>query len=103
MKLEASAAILLAGLLATPVFACPTQLRVQVDRLLVTVQINGNPTEALLDSGAEMTFIDTRYAGQIGLATAGSEVVKGTGGTDEVSFAEEVDIEVWLKPVDSMR
>lgn len=92
MKFETCAAILLAGLVATPVLACPTQLRVQGDRLFITVRINGNQTEALLDSAAEMTFIDARYARRIGLTTAGSEIVKGTGGTDEVSFAGDVDI-----------
>lgn len=93
LKFDMYATILLTVLLAAPAIACPPQLRVQRDRLFVSVEINGNETEALLDSGAEMTLIDAGFARRIGLVIAGSEIARGTGGTEEVSFAQGVDID----------
>lgn len=93
MRLNTYATILLTALLALPAVACPPQLRVEEDRLFVPVEINGSKTEALLDSGAEMTLIDAGFARRIALAVAGSETARGTGGTEEVSFAQGVDLE----------
>ncbi len=67
-------------------------LRVTGDRLFVPATINGVSTEALLDSGAEMTLVDTAFAAQLGLGASGSETARGTGGEQEVNFAEGVDI-----------
>ena len=86
------AAIFFAFMVATAV-ACPSQLRVAGDRIFVPIEINGVKTEALLDSGAEMTLIDAGFARRISLVTAGSEIARGTGGTEEVRFAQSVDIE----------
>lgn len=72
----------------------PTSLKVQGDRLFITVRLNGVETEdALLDSGAEMSLVDSQFASQVGLATGGSETARGTGGNEEVTFAEGVRIE----------
>ena len=65
---------------------------VRSNRLFIPVEINGAPTEALLDSGAEMTLLDAGYARAIGLASAGAETAKGTGGEATVSFAEDVSV-----------
>lgn len=68
-------------------------LVVRGDRLFISTRINGNDAEALLDSGAEMTFVDAAFAKEIGLVTAGSETARGTGGEQGVTFAEGVTIE----------
>ena len=67
-------------------------VRVTGDRLFVPVIINGVATEALLDSGAEMTLLDAGFARRLGLELAGSEVARGTGGEEEVRFATGLDI-----------
>lgn len=71
---------------------CSGELRVSGNRLFLPIEINGERTEALLDSGAEMTLVDAEFAERIALPTAGSETARGTGGEQEVSFAEGVDI-----------
>jgi len=68
------------------------ELRVAGDRLFVKVEINGHKTEALLDSGAEMSLIDAAFARELSLVAVGTETARGTGGTQEVSFVENVDI-----------
>lgn len=82
---------------AAALTACATapeaSLRVEGNRLFFPVEVNGAASEALLDSGAEMTLIDTAFAQQAGLVAFGSEEVKGTGaGTEEVQFAEGVTL-----------
>ncbi len=42
--------------------ASPPSLIVRGDRLFVPVRINGAETEAVLDSGAEMSFADKAFA-----------------------------------------
>ena len=64
-------------------------LRVSGNRLFIAAEINGQPVEALLDSGAEMTLLDAGAATRLGLGTAGSADVRGSGAaTEEVTFAE---------------
>lgn len=71
-----------------------TELRVLGDRLFVTARLNGLQTgDALLDSGAELSLVDSLFAERAGLAAAGSETARGTGGEEEVSFAQGVSIE----------
>lgn len=67
-------------------------LVVRGDRLFINVAINGVMTEALLDSGAEMTLVDDDFAREIALKPEGSEIVKGSGGDDKVRFAKGVKI-----------
>jgi predicted aspartyl protease len=68
-------------------------LIVRGDRLFIPARINGTETDALLDSGAELSFADKAFAEEIGLVTAGSETARGTGGEEEVTFAQGVSIE----------
>jgi predicted aspartyl protease len=68
-------------------------LQVHGNRLFVDVTINGVQAEALLDSGAEMTFVDPRLAARLELSPEGSETAKGSGGDTQVQFAKGVSIE----------
>ncbi len=61
-------------------------------RLFLPAVVNGRDTQVLLDSGAEISLLDAGFAQSLGLATAGRETVKGSGGTDEVSFASGVSV-----------
>jgi predicted aspartyl protease len=53
-------------------------------RLLLATQVNGHDVEALLDSAAEASFVDTEFARKIGLAGAETVTAKGSG---EKNFA----------------
>lgn len=69
-------------------------LIVRGDRLFIPARLNGIETrDALLDSGAELSLVDQAFAQQAGLVTAGTETARGTGGEEEVTFAEGVTIE----------
>ncbi|MBI1398814.1 pepsin/retropepsin-like aspartic protease family protein [Hyphomonas sp.] len=64
-------------------------LRVAGNRLFIAAEINGEPIEALLDSGAEMTLLDSAAAVRLGLMTGGTAEARGTGAaSEEVTFAE---------------
>lgn len=78
---------------AAPAAECPALLRVAGNRLFIPVVIAGERVEALLDSGAEMTLVDAALADRLGLSRSGSETARGTGGTAEVTFADDVAIE----------
>jgi predicted aspartyl protease len=75
--------------------ATPTAtLIVRGDRLFVPARVNGVETrDALLDSGAELSLVDADFARRAGLATAGTETARGTGGEEEVTFAQGVNLE----------
>jgi hypothetical protein len=92
-----TARLLCCLLTVTLLVACATPptdtLRVSDDRLFIPVRVNGVATEALLDSGAEMTLIDAGFAAELGLALVGEETARGTGGTQPVRFAEGVSLE----------
>lgn len=63
------------------------------NRLFVEVDVNGIPTRALLDSGAEMSILDDDFAARAGLAGSGSATMHGSGaGTMEARFAENVAV-----------
>ncbi len=69
-------------------------LIVRGDRLFIPARLNGIETrDALLDSGAELSLVDQAFAQQAGLVTTGTETARGTGGEEEVTFAEGVTIE----------
>jgi len=68
-------------------------LRVEGQRLFLPVDVQGLRTEALLDSGAEITLIDPGFASAAGLVPFGHEEARGTGaGTQSVQFAEGVTL-----------
>lgn len=77
----------------TSTVSAETSLRVVGNRIFLPVEVQGIATEALLDSGAEMTLIDTAFATTAGLAAFGEEEARGTGaGTQSVQFAEGVTL-----------
>lgn len=88
---------LLTAFTALALAACTTApaptLELSGNRLFVAAKINSVPVSALLDSAAEMSFVDSNWAKANGLAAAGTDVAKGSGGTADVSFAEHVSIE----------
>lgn len=61
-------------------------------RILVPLEIDGQPRVALLDSGAEVSVIDQQAAKELGLTSQGGIPVSGTGGTDTGSLASDVPI-----------
>src|SRR6187401_2264006 len=63
------------------------------NRLFVPVTINGVKAEALLDSAAEMTFVDPKLAARLKVAPEGSATAKGSGGASQVKFAKGIAIE----------
>ena len=75
----------------------PTQtahaLEVAGNRLFLSASVNGKPISALLDSAAEMSLADATWAHENGLTVAGADVVKGSGGTADVAFAENVALD----------
>lgn len=76
---------LLMTLALTNAHAAPSDsLKLQDNRLFVPVTINGFTTEALLDSAAEITFIDPKLAAELKLRPEGSETAKGSGGSTQV-------------------
>lgn len=82
----------LAFLAACSAHAAEQSLHVHGDRLFVDVVINGSKQQALLDSGAEMTLIDEGVALDLKLQLTGGETVKGSGGEEQVRFADGVTI-----------
>jgi len=81
-----------ATLVVSSVSADP--LRVHNNRLFIPVTVNGVQAEALLDTAAEMTFMDPRFAATLKLKPEGSETAKGSGGHTQVQFAKGVNIDV---------
>ena len=69
------------------------ELKLHANRLFVQVSINGIPAEALLDSAAEMTFVDPQLAAKLKLTPEGSETAKGSAGNEQVQFARNVNID----------
>ncbi|QIK95625.1 hypothetical protein G7076_03260 [Sphingomonas sp. HDW15A] len=62
-------------------------------RLFVPMTVNGQQTEALLDSGAEMTVIDPVLARRAGILAGAQVEMKGTGATSaKANFAHDVRI-----------
>ena len=56
-----------------------TPLRLIGNRIYLTATINGIATEALLDSGAEMTVLDTGFAARLRLGDGTAVTARGTG------------------------
>ncbi|MBS0377408.1 MAG: aspartyl protease family protein [Proteobacteria bacterium] len=65
----------------------PTALTVRGERLFLPVELNGHRVEALLDSAAEASLIDTQFAHELGLTVSGQSSIKGSGGEAQAQFA----------------
>ena len=85
-------AFALAAGTAPALAAADHTLVVRGDRLFIPLTINGQQVEALLDSGAEMSFVDDDVVKALNLSIEGSETVKGSGGHESIRFAKGVDI-----------
>ncbi len=93
MSPKSSRAIAFAALLLA-LDASPEELQLRSDRLFVTASVNGVSTTALLDSAAELSFLDADFARRLSLVGSSAETARGTGaGTQQVSLVENVDIE----------
>ncbi len=71
-----------AALLAVPAAAraaSVTRLRIAGNRIFLPVTVNGHATEALLDSAAEATLIDTAFAARLGLGSGALVTARGSG------------------------
>ena len=86
-------AVLVLSACATASQAISPTLEVAGNRLFVAATINAKPVSALLDSAAEMSFVDKTWAEANGLAASGSQVAQGSGGQAEVAFAENLTVE----------
>jgi predicted aspartyl protease len=69
-----------------------TELRVSSNRLFLSVTINGQVEQALLDSAAEMTLVDDDLARTLNLPLKETASLKGSGGESSVRFADRVTI-----------
>lgn len=78
------------------VFALPLHaetLEVRGDRLFLPVEVGGEPIEALLDSGAEVTVFDTATARQLRLGSGTEVEARGTGaGTARAELVKDVSV-----------
>jgi len=63
-------------------------------RIFLPVTVNGVSTTAILDSGAEFSGLDTAFARNAGIASAGTFAAQGSGGDALVSVARGVEIRV---------
>ena len=92
-----AAVALVAGMLALAVATAgettdPEALIVRGSRLFLPVSINGVAAEAVLDSAAEMTIVDSALAAKLKLKLEGAETIKGSGGESRTQFASGVNL-----------
>lgn len=66
-----------AALFAVPLHA--EDLEVRGDRLFLSVEVHGEPVQALVDSGAEVTIFDTSTARHLRLGKGAAVEARGTG------------------------
>lgn len=82
----------LAGLIASA-SAVAEPLLFDNGRLFVAARINGTPSEALLDSGAEASIVDPQLAARAGLPEGEPITLRGTGGTAPAHIIQGAVIE----------
>jgi Aspartyl protease len=70
-----------------------SDLLVQQNRLFLDVRVNGHPVQALLDSAAETSFIDTGFARTIGVVGGETVATRGSGGDTDAQLVDGVYIE----------
>lgn len=68
-------------------------LIVRQNRLFLNVAVNGHPILALLDSAAETSFIDTKFARSIGIDGGETVGARGSGGDTEAQLAKGVKVD----------
>lgn len=94
MRRQLTISIILTSIVLTTMsVARAAPLELHGNRLFIPVTINGVQAEALLDSAAEMTFVDSKLAARLKLVPAGSATAKGSGGPTQVQFAKDIHIE----------
>jgi hypothetical protein len=76
--------------LAQPAFGEP--LSFYNGRLFLEAKVNGTATEALLDSAAEATLIDTSFALKAKLPQGHEQQIRGSGGTAKARIVEGVTL-----------
>jgi len=86
-----SALLLASALVASSANGEP--LTIDHGRLFIQARINGVPTEALLDSGAETSLIDPTLAAEARLPEGEKVQLKGSGGEQDVKVVSGVRIE----------
>lgn len=86
-------ALALALLLACAGPALAEPLLVHDGRLFISAKVNGVATEALLDSGAEASLIDTSLAAEAKLPEGQAISIRGSGGSAAARFVAGVPIE----------
>jgi hypothetical protein len=64
------------------------------NRIYLSTVINGQPVQALLDSGAETTAIDSGFADSAGIRPKGEMGVEGSGGSTSSGLATGVSLRV---------
>lgn len=64
------------------------------NRIYIPARVNGVETVVLLDSGAEATVLDQRFAERAGVRTGGRVHAVGTGGRQDAALFEGLDIEI---------
>lgn len=87
--IRAALAVLLASV---PVAAAADPLIVRGDRLYVAANVDGHPVEALLDSAAELSFIDRARAAEWKLGSAEAVTARGSGGEQDAGLIHNVTI-----------
>ncbi|MFL6731835.1 MAG: pepsin/retropepsin-like aspartic protease family protein [Sphingomicrobium sp.] len=81
-----------AALLAISAWSGAEPLKFYNGRLFIPATVNGVPTEALLDSGAEATIIDPKLAVRAKLPEGTPQAIKGSGGTAQARIVEGATI-----------
>lgn len=79
-------------LLTCAASALAEPLKVYNGRLFISAKVNGVPTEALLDSGAEGTIIDPVLAKRAKLPEGTPQIIKGSSGSEHAHIVEGVTI-----------
>ena len=85
-------ALIAAALLAMASTASAEPLTFYNGRLFIEATVNGVPTEALLDSGAEGSIFDPALAKQAKFAEGTPQTIKGSAGAEQARIVEGVTI-----------
>lgn len=64
------------------------------NRVFFHANIGGRDTTVLLDSGAEVSVIDTEFAREAGIKATGSMDIRGTGGSQNTEISSDVPVKV---------